>query len=156
MAYYSNPRFVHSLNQGGPLVRSYQEANSQSFKAGELVYLTASGEALTACADDAVVVLGIALADANNTTTENAQIPVCVLRVGDEVEIDVYQGSSVDAATEAMLGQNFAYEVTSNEGKIDLNDTGHDLMTLQKIVNADATTVLVTFIPTTLQYHVGF
>lgn len=156
MAYYSNPQFLRSANQGGPLMRSYYEADSQSFKADQPVYLNASGDALTAVASDGVVLLGFAKKDATNVTTGNILIPVLVVRPGDEFEIDVYTGSTVDAATTAMLGQNFAFDVTSNSAKIDLNDTGNDVMTLQQILNSDGTKVAVTFLASTLQYNVGF
>lgn len=155
MAHYSNPRFQTSMNQGVPLVRSYYEANSQSFVAGQLVYIASAG-AVTACASDSQSVLGIALKDATNVTSGNILIPVQIIRTGDEYEIDVYQGSTDDDAAVTQLGQNFALNVTSNSCKLDLNDTGHDLMTLQKIVDADGKICVVTFIPTTLQYHVGY
>lgn len=156
MAYYSNPQFLRSANQGGPLVRKYKEANSQTFKAGQPVYLNSSGDALTAVESDGVVLLGIAKSDATNVTSGHSLIPVEVIRPGDEYEIDVYTGGSVDAATTAMLGQNFAFDVTDNSAKIDLNDTSHDAMTLQQILNDEGTKVAVTFLPSILQYNVGY
>lgn len=156
MAYYSNPQFLTSINQGGPLVRQYKEANSQTFKAGQPVYLNSSGDSLTAVASDGQVLLGFAKEDATNVTSGNAFITVEVVRPGDEYEIDVYTGGATDAATTAMLGQNFAFDVTSNSAKIDLNDTGHDVMTLQRILNDDATKVAVTFLASCLQYNVGY
>lgn len=157
MAHYSNPRFVRSANQGVQLIRSYKEANSQTFKATQPVYLNASGDALTAVASDGVVLLGFACKDATNVTSANTTIPVNVVRPGDEYEIDVYQGSTIDAATTAMLGQNYAFDVTSNSAKCDLNDAGHDVMTLQQINDtAVGTTVIVTFLASCLQYNVGW
>jgi hypothetical protein len=156
MAKYNNPRFLRSVNQGGPLVRSFLEADSQTFKAGQLVYLDSDGTHLTVCADAANVVLGMAQKDATNVSTGNIYIPVVIIRPQDEIEIDVYQGGADDGAAETQLLQNFALDVTLNECTIDLNVTNDDLMTLQEIVDADGKTVVVTFLESCLQYSVGY
>jgi len=156
-ALLSNPRFAHAANQGGPLMRSFKEASSQTFKSGQLVYLDSSGTALTAMADAENVCLGIAKADAINVTTGHSYIPVEIIRPGDELEIDVYLGGADDDAAETQLLQNFALDVHSNECKIDLNTTNDDLFTLQAIVpETDGETVIVTVLPSCLQYYVGY
>jgi hypothetical protein len=120
------------------------------------VYIASAG-AVTACASNATSVLGMAVKDATNVTTGNISIPVRIIRTGDEIEIDVYQGGTDKDAAITQLGQNFALDVTSNQCKLDLDDTGNDLMTLQQILDTSVgTTVIVTFLPTTLQYNVGY
>jgi len=154
MSYYSNPRFSTPANQGGPLIRSFLEADSQTFKAGQLVYLNSNGKYITAAASNATTVLGIAKKDATNVSTGHIYIPVEIIRPGDEIEIDVLLTATDADAAETQLLQNFALDVTSNQCKLDLDDTGNDLMTLQKIVST--TTVIVTFLASTLQYCKGY
>jgi hypothetical protein len=154
MAYYKNPKYQYSLNQGGPLYMKFKEAAGQSWKAGQPVYL-ADGISLTARGDGHTYPwLGLACADATGVTGTYAQ--VLVLRGGDVLEMDVYAGGATDAATETMLFQNFACNLTSNETTLDLNTTNDDFGVLIKICNDDATKVHVLPLLANLQYHVGY
>jgi len=63
----------------GPVnIVSALEANSQSFVAGDLLYLN-SGAATIATTSQETQIFGIALKDATNVTTGNAAIPIQVI-----------------------------------------------------------------------------
>lgn len=154
MAYYRNPRFLHAANQGGALLGKFKEAANQSFVAGEPVYLVTNGDGLTVVADGATnVFLGLAQEDASGTT--GTEIQVLIARDGDVFEFDVYDGSTVDAATTAYLFQAFAINTASHETMIDLNTTNDDAVVPIAITATDGTKVAAKFLASTLQYEVG-
>ncbi len=87
------------------------EANSQQFKAGELVVLDTSGD-VTAVADDAVLIMGFAEAAGNNTTTANAAIPISVIKPGYEVKLPVINGSTACTTENFVMGGKYGLNVT--------------------------------------------
>jgi hypothetical protein len=99
--------------------REYPEAASQSFKAGELVYL-ASGK-VTVVASDGQVVLGLAAKAATGTT--DTSLLVEVFKPGARVEGNLTNaGSDVTSAVTHMGKQYNLYRDGTN--KISLIDTG--------------------------------
>jgi len=73
----------------------YLEANSQSFKAGDFVYLNAG--AVTAITDDGTgteVVAGMALTNGSNVTTGNTQIRIMPIYPGVEYIMSLYAASA--------------------------------------------------------------
>ena len=117
-----NPRIVPA-NGVPQIVQNLLEANSQSFKAGELVQL-ASGAVSVAAAGDAPV-MGIALADATNVSASNASIPVMIIKPDDEVFIQVSDGSGSleTATTTCKAGVAYDIEVTSGLHTLASDDT---------------------------------
>lgn len=89
------------------------EANSQSFKAGELVYF-ASG-AVTVCTASTVIG-GVALADATNVSASNAAIAVQIVEPQDEILIRCASDASGTLALASTFsrGQDYAVDATSN------------------------------------------
>lgn len=117
-----NPRIVPT--KGVPQINShYAEANSQSFKAGELVAF--SSGTVTASTTGDLPVAGIALADATNVTSGNATIPVMLLNPDDEIYIMVTDGSgNLEAAnTTCVPGVAYDTEVVSNHHTLASDDT---------------------------------
>lgn len=107
-------------NGGFPVIRKYTEANSQTFKYGDLVYLNSggSGGPLTVCGADPSAILGIAMANATNVTTGNAEIPVMVLTNGIEVAMNVYHATPASATFTAPAGLSTAYEIVQTSAGI--------------------------------------
>jgi hypothetical protein len=85
------------LSAPGELINSYTgvpylEANSQEFKAGDMVYLNA-GAVTQVLTGDTVAMVGFALTDATNVTTGNAQIRIMPVNTNDIYAINVYSGT---------------------------------------------------------------
>lgn len=104
-------KFMRAADGGPPLIRSYREADSQSFSKGDFVYL--SSGYLTIAADDASRLLGMALEDATSVTTGHKYIDVMVFRPGDEWAIRTYSGTTATKFTHANLGIKYANEFVS-------------------------------------------
>jgi predicted RecA/RadA family phage recombinase len=97
------------------------EAATQSFKKYEFVYLS-SGK-VTACADDATTVAGIALTDASGTT--DRQVTVYVPNHHCVFSMSVYHSTPASAVTAITLrGTACALQVDSNKHYVDIEDTG--------------------------------
>jgi len=111
-------------------VKNYPEAASQSFKAGEFVYLV--GGKVTVCASDATVILGMAVADATGTT--DSSIPVLLAEAGTEFKANVT--GAVTAVTQR--GVKYALLVTSNKHYVDVSDTDNDAFTILDFAQEDA------------------
>ena len=121
----------------------HTETNSQSFKAGELVYFDASGGVLVAAAGTTPVA-GVAMKDATNVTSGNIAIPVQLIRPDDEVLIQVEDGSgNLEAAnTTCLPGIAYDIVVSSNHHRLNSSDTtGGIFIFVEEILdaNGDAT-----------------
>jgi len=119
-----NPRVQATSGKIPQILHGYLEANSQTFKAGQFVYLTSG--TVTVSADGDVPVMGIALADATNVTSLNATIPVQVLGPDDEVLIQVCTSAGVLEAANTTCVPGIAYDlqtVDTNLHYIDSSDT---------------------------------
>jgi len=116
-----NPRL--NSHYGIPQIVSDElEANSQTFKAGELVYFN-SGAVTVATAS--TVIGGIALADATNVSASNATIPVQIVSPDDEIFMRCASDASgtLALATTFKTGQDYAVDATSNLWYANSNDT---------------------------------
>ena len=114
------------------------EANSQSFKAGALVYSNAGAITIAAVGD--VPFLGIAMKDATNVTSSNIDIPVMLITGENTVRMLVQDGSgNLEAAdTTCVAGTAYDFEVDSTDGyfAIDSSDTTNPKMVfLQPILD---------------------
>lgn len=155
MASYKGFTFVSALNQGGPeIVSGLKEANSQSFKAGALVYV--SSGTVTVLADGGSGVgtqmntdlhlCGIALKDATNVSSGNIEIPFIKIRPGDMFEAWVYTLGSTDTAADTNIGLSYDIDITSSHSTVDLNDTTNPIFTIHKHLES-GTKVIGTFTP---------
>ena len=121
-----NPKVQGTSGKVGQILHGYLEADSQTFKAGQFVYLNSG--AVTVTADGATPVMGIALADATNSASAsvtNATIPVQVLGLDDEVLIQVCNVSGVLQAANTTCKPGIAYDlqtVSTNLHYIDSSD----------------------------------
>ena len=79
----------------------YLEANSQEFKAGDMVYLNAGAVTQRLTAGTGVIA-GFALTDATNVTTGNAQIDIMPVNDIDEYEMNVYASSAADTDKQSV------------------------------------------------------
>lgn len=144
--------FQHAINQGDVESCAYPEASGQSFKAGQAVYL-ASG-LTTVCADNAVVVFGFTETDASTAATTTPTITVSPIRIG-----DVYEMRSLVAETPdyTMIGKKYSIHQVSNVTRVHTADQTTPAVVIVGLVDTATAggRVLVTFLPTVLQYHVG-
>lgn len=157
MAFTHNPRWYRAADGGLPIIRSYREADSQSFLVGQLVYL--SSGYVTATASDGVI-LGIALKAATNVTSGHIMIPVMIIRPGDEILIETIATSTATLATAANMGIGYGLVVASNICRLDFDETTTDRFQITKLLyDADQSTVktyvVATCNPTGLQYVTG-
>jgi hypothetical protein len=108
------------------IVYGSNEANSQSFKAGQLVYSNAG--AITLVADGGTTpVLGIAQIDATTVSTGNIEIPVMLIRPDDELLFLVADNSgSLEASdTTCVAGTGYDTQIVSNKHYINSADTSN-------------------------------
>lgn len=95
------------------------EAASQTFEAGEWVYL-ASGK-VTVCANDAQVIAGIALEPASGV--EDTDLRIAVPRVGCKTEMTIYHSTEASAITAVtQVGTRYALIIASNIHYVDIED----------------------------------
>ncbi len=140
-----------------PQIKFYQEANSQTFVVGDLVYR--SSGLLTVCGADPEAILGIALGAATNVTSSHTMIPVLVLDTETEVVMNVYHGTAGSATFSDNSGHGVAYGVAkSAAGKwvVDLEDTGNTRVKIVDYVDPKGDIymkVKVKFMPASLQDH---
>jgi hypothetical protein len=124
-----NPRMqLHSGGFAPQIIHGLLESNSQSFKAGQFVYVHASG-GVTVSADGDTPVAGIALADATTVSASNATIPVMMIGPDDEVLIQVCTSAGVLEASNTTCKVGISYDlqtVSTNLHYIDSSDTTND------------------------------
>lgn len=127
------------------IVHGLLEANSQSFKAGALVYSNSGAVTIAAVGD--VPVLGIALKDATNVTSGNVEIPVLCFNADSEILIQASpNGTTFETAnTTCKVGTAYDFNVTNGTFTIDSSDTTNPKMVVVgyvRDVNGDVTTWL--------------
>ena len=99
--------------EGTYQVKSYPEAASQSFKAGDLVILSSGSVAIATSDDD---VWGVALQDASGTT--GTSIPVQVI-----FPDTVFLAQATDATAETNKGTAYALDLTSGSMGVNTGST---------------------------------
>jgi len=111
-------RYMHFISGTGGLFK------------GQLCVLD-SGTAIAASEGVAsAILLGIAVEDALA-----GAIATIYPLTGTELEIDIYQGSTVDVGTAAMIGLVYDIYVDSEDYLLDLNDTGGPFLVLMSYNN---------------------
>lgn len=111
------PHIIGTPGQAPQIMYGCLEANSQSFKAGSLVYLNSG--AVTAAAEGGPI-LGIAMKDATNVSSDNIEIPVMIIPLGAELQINVANGSGVYEAanTTCVIGGTYDIDNTTAVTKV--------------------------------------
>lgn len=121
-----DPRGPYILPKNGSMptiLYGVNEANSQSFKAGHLVY---NNSGITLYAGGDAPVLGIALKDATNVTSDNVEIPVMLIDPEDIVVFTVATSADVPEAadTTCVIGTDYDTNTgASYPSYIDSSDT---------------------------------
>ena len=117
------PYVVPVGNEVPTLEYGHLEANSQTFVEGNLVYL--SSGAVTICSNTDPV-YGIAMKDATNVTTGNAEIPIQVIKMDDTISFTVATSADVPEPCNTTCAVLTAYDYnagTTLTSMIDSSDT---------------------------------
>ena len=124
MAFASNPVVVNSGGDMLPeMIHSLLEANSQTFKKGQLVYSNAGAiTAVDSTSIAAAVVLGVAQKDATNVTSGNIAIPVQLIKPSDIVRMHISSSGTAALSSNCTVGKAYGLDVTSNVCTVNYSD----------------------------------
>lgn len=127
---------------GGPhKLMEYPEAASQTFVKGALVYVDAANGQVTACADNAQVILGLAAEDAHNGSAGANNILVDVIYPGTELQGNIYHGTPASAVcVDASAGDLAEVVVVSGKTHVDISATAAAAFRILKRVKDDTAT----------------
>lgn len=126
---------IGTISGNSPEIRYYPEAASQSFKAGELVYL-ASGK-VTICGADPSLILGMAMEDATGTT--NTDLAVAIANKDTVFEGNVYHGTPASAITAITdVGTDYGVVNADNKWYVDVSDTSNVRILVRDLSKKDA------------------
>ena len=128
--------FTYFPQGGDPtgLVLAFREANSQVFKAGDLVYL--ASQLLTLCGADPTKILGIAMEDATNVVAGHKYIPVQVIRPSD-VWLTQFAGANAFAVTDQDKGYGIV-KTAAGLWEVDHAETGANAMCVAVLQSQEA------------------
>lgn len=132
-----NAKVVGTISGNSPEVGYFPEAAGQSFKSGQFVYLN-NGK-VTACADDATVILGLAVHDASGV--EDQDVAVHLANEDTIFEMNVYydgDGDADDAVDITQVGGEYALVVVSNKCHVDISDTSNKAFLIRRISPRDS------------------
>jgi len=118
------PYVVPRGNEVPTIEYGHLEANSQTFVEGNFVYLNSG--AVTICGGGDLPIYGIAMKDATNVTTGNAEIPIQVIDTGDTVSITVATSADVPEVCNTTCAVLTAYDInagTTITSMVDSSDT---------------------------------
>ena len=125
MAFATNPKIVGTPSGELPeIIHDLLEADSMSFATGELIY--SNDGAITNCADDAVVILGIAQKAATNVSSGNIEIKVEQILPSYRVRMLISTGGTAGSSSNMTVGNAYGLDVTSNVWTADYGDTDND------------------------------
>jgi len=128
-------RVARTISGNSPEILTFPEAASQSFKAGEFVYLS-SGK-VTVCADNATTILGMATHNASGTTDTDCEIAIA--NYDTVFEANVYHGTPGSAITTIeQPGVNYALQSDSNKSYVDVEDTDNDAFVVRNLSPRDS------------------
>jgi len=140
------------LLYGDPEIRYIAEADTQTFVAGDLVYLNAGQ--VTVAADDATI-FGVAQCT-SAADTNNVAVPVSVINPS-----QTWLAEFDDAQTAAYIGEDYGCNVSTGDMSVNLGETTNTTVTLIDLDPRDGVTtasggrVLVKFLPGVLQTMKG-
>lgn len=133
-----------------PPILPCQEAANQTFKKGDLVYIT--GGYCTVCSTDPTSIYGIAQEDAHNTTAGKYKVNVLILTAFTIIKMCVWSSSTDHYYIEATDEGTSYGVVKDSAGKwvVDKTDTTNTRVTIIKFYDAVGTVygqVGVVFLP---------
>jgi hypothetical protein len=136
------PYVVPGRNGGIPSIQyGLLEADSETFKAGQFVYLVSAAVTLYPGGD--IPLYGIAMKDATNVTSLNTEIPVMIITSDDEIAINVATSADVPEAANTTCAVGTDYDTNtgaSYPSYIDSADTTNPLFVFQgEMKDADGT-----------------
>lgn len=114
--------FVSNMNGTTPVIKTFQEGTGQSYKAGQLVKLSA-GQVVITSGNANEKILGLAMKDASGTATTAA--PVLILSPDVIFRMSAYHvnpGSAVTAI--ANIGSQTQFLHSSNKSVVDVAHIG--------------------------------
>jgi len=137
MAWAKNPEVVNTGgDDAGELKFDMKEANSQSFKKGQFVYLNAG--AVTACATNGQSIFGIAQVDATNVSSGNIEIPIAILKPDYRFKARFTNAGTDTLNSSATPGLHYDIYVASNICYVDLaTATAEAVVYDEPILNPD-------------------
>jgi len=138
------------LKYGNPNIRYIKEAaGTQTFVAGDLVYL-ASG-AVTVIANDDVI-FGVAQEDASGTT--GTLLPVSIISPE-----QTWVAAFDDTTSTDYVGEDYGLNITSDSMSVNLGETTNTAVTIIDLDPRDGAKslgrVLIQFVPAVLQGYIG-
>lgn len=137
------------FHSGNPQVVMLPEAATQSFVAGDLVYLV--GGKVTICANDGTI-FGVALKNA--TTTTDSDIPVQIIQ-----PFDIWRMEMDTTLAVAQVGEDYGLTVSSGDSDIKSSETAQTAVTVLSLYDDVGTTtrgrVLANFLAQNLQHWKG-
>ena len=119
-----NPRVVP--REGVPRIvhNAWTEASAQSFVAGELVSIDASGDVTVSATGAGTAIYGIALADAGGSGASSSVTQLLKIEQDDDVIMYITDGSGSGAAyTNCVVGEDYDLLVTSHLHSVNYADT---------------------------------
>jgi len=127
------------LAEGNPLVKIYPEASSQSFAAGDLVYLVSGKVTVVAADTDLYGIAGKAA-----STTADTEIPVYIITPEQTYMCEIDTTSAV-----AHVGVDYGLNITSGSMAVNQGEESTTSVTVVDLVDVAGTTshprVLVKF-----------
>jgi len=158
----NNPRLGATHNgESGEIRYGWYEANTQSFKAGQLVYLAgdATTGGVTADATDSAAIMGIAMKDATNVSSGNIEIPVMIIYPDDELIMKCTASGTAKLSNLFYPGKKYGLYVGSNIWYADYDDTTNDaVMFVEPIYDVTGTSTYwgkFKLIPAAAQIGIG-
>ena len=150
-------RVYGTISGNSPQIRYFPEADAQTFKTGQFVYLV-DGK-VTACPSDPTAVLGMAAHDANES--EDADVAVHVINGDTEFEVNVYHDDTGESDNEIAVthtGGVYGMIVVDNKCYCDISDTENKVFIVKSISIRDKAgdvygRAVVDVIPSISQLH---
>lgn len=126
-----------TISGNAPRVQSFPEAASQTFVAGEPVYL--SSGYVTECGDDPSAILGIAADNAHNDSTAGKYSVGVYIPDSDMVfEANIYGGGNLTAITDVGRSMGIYRDTTNSKLYVDKGDTHNHRVVVVGLSKKDA------------------
>jgi len=130
----------HTISGNSPQVLTFPEAASQTFKAGELVYL--SSGYVTECGDDPSAILGVAADDAHNDASDGThEVGVYIPNHDTVFRANVYHSTGASAVTaKTLVGNSYGVyrDTTNSKVYVDVEDTSNHRVIILALSRLDS------------------
>lgn len=125
---------VKTRSGNSPEKLYFPEAATQSFKKGEMVYL--SGGKVTVCGADPTLIAGFAAEDASGTT--DTKKPVWIANADTIFSANIYHPTETSAVTAVSdVGTNYGLVTVSNKTHVDKSETTNTRVTIVELSSLD-------------------